>query len=54
MAEMMNQDPKRNPPYIEEDEPAEAEETAEAAEPVKEEKKSFTEKMKDGFKDLFD
>jgi len=23
-------------------------------EPVKEEKKSFTEKMKDGFKDLFD
>ena len=25
MAEMMNQDPKRNPPYIEEDETAEAE-----------------------------
>ena len=41
MTEMMNQDPKRNPPYIEEDEPAEtepAEEAAEAAEPVKEEK----------------
>ena len=41
MAEMMNQEPKRNPPYIEEDEPAEAEpaaEAAEAAEPVKEEK----------------
>lgn len=41
MTEMMNQDPKRNPPYIEEDETAEAEQTAEAAEtaePVKEEK----------------
>ena len=40
MAEMMNQDPKRNPPYIEEDDPAEAEpaETAEDAESVKEEK----------------
>lgn len=41
MTEMMNQEPKRNPPYIEEDEPAEAETAAEAeetAEPVKEEK----------------
>ena len=40
MTEMMNQDPKRNPPYIEEDDPAEAEpaETAEDAESVKEEK----------------
>ena len=41
MTEMMNQDPKRNPPYIEEDDPAETEpaaEAAEAAEPVKEEK----------------
>ncbi len=40
MTEMMNQDPKRNPPYIEEDDSVEAEpaETAEAAESVKEEK----------------
>ena len=41
MAEMMNQEPKRNPPYIEEDDPAEAEpavEAEETAEPVKEEK----------------
>ncbi len=41
MAEMMNQEPKRNPPYIEEDDPVEAEPAAEAeetAEPVKEEK----------------
>lgn len=38
MAEMMNQDPKRNPPYIEEEESAEAEPAEETAEPVKEEK----------------
>ena len=41
MAEMMNQDPKRNPPYIEEDDPIEAEPAAEAeetAETVQEEK----------------
>ncbi|MGN1345477.1 MAG: nucleotide exchange factor GrpE, partial [Eubacteriales bacterium] len=50
MEEMMNQEPKRNPPYIEEDEPAEekpaaeAEEPAASAEPAADEKENKEEK----------
>ena len=44
MAEMMNQDPKRNPPFIEEDETAEAEAAAEAAETAETAKEDKNEK----------
>lgn len=57
MTEMMNQDPKRNPPYIEEDDPVETEPAAEAeetAEPVKEEKtdKKSDKKLKNELADM--
>ena len=54
MAEMMNQDPKRNPPYIEEDETAEAEAAEETAEPVQEEKadKKSDKKLKNELAEL--
>lgn len=56
MAEMMNQEPKRNPPYIEEDDPAEAEpaEAEETAEPAKEEKtdKKSEKKLKNELAEL--
>ena len=54
MTEMMNQDPKRNPPYIEEEEPAEAEAAEETAEPVKEEKsdKKSDKKLKNELAEL--
>ena len=54
MTEMMSQDPKRNPPYIEEEEPAEAEAAEETAEPVKEEKsdKKSDKKLKNELAEL--
>ena len=48
-----SQQPAKAPETLEQVETVEVAETV-ASEPVKEEKKSFTEKMKDGFKDLFD